>query len=298
MTPVRPYEHSRDYERVSAFLTDIYEPEPHLTNWLQPRWEYMHAHPLIVGTPLERIGITEDGGGVVGVVHFEHNPAFVYLQVRPGHDAAKTAMVDWAEDHLGGVSQSLGRPVLGLYVNELDAALEDIVANRGFSLLADYEEEHALLALSATIDAGSLPTGYHLQSLEDENDLSKINRVLWRGFGHEGPPPDSEIPGRARVEAAPNFRRDLTTVAVAPDGEYAAYAGMWHDLHNRVAYVEPVATDPDHRRLGLGAACVRESLRRVEADGAEVAWVGSGLDFYKSMGFEVVNTAHLWVRDL
>ena len=35
-----------------------------------------------------------------------------------------------------------------------------------------------------------------------------------------------------------------------------------------------------------------------QLDGTEVAWVGSGLDFYKSMGFEVVNTAHLWVRDL
>ena len=39
-------------------------------------------------------------------------------------------------------------------------------------------------------------------------------------------------------------------------------------------------------------------MRRVAAQGAEVAWVGSGQSVYHSIGFETVNTAHLWNRSI
>jgi ribosomal protein S18 acetylase RimI-like enzyme len=121
---------------------------------------------------------------------------------------------------------------------------------------------------------------------------------LWRGFDHPGEPPDEEIPGRERAQGAPNFRKDLTIVAVAPDGAYAAFSGMWVVPENRVAYVEPVATDPDFRRMGLGRAVVSEAIRRAFAEGAEVAWVGSGLEFYRAIGFRHGYRSRLWVAAL
>jgi GNAT superfamily N-acetyltransferase len=51
--------------------------------------------------------------------------------------------------------------------------------------------------------------------------------------------------------------------------------------YNREKDFERVATDPDFRRMGLGMASVLESLRRAAELGAEVAWVGSGQEFYK-----------------
>ena len=77
-----------------------------------------------------------------------------------------------------------------------------------------------------------------------------------------------------------------------------SFAGLWVVPENRIAYVEPVATDPDYRRLGLGRAAVVESLRRAQAEGAEVAWVGSDQEFYASMGFEVTSRTNLYVRPL
>lgn len=44
-------------------------------------------------------------------------------------------------------------------------------------------------------------------------------------------------------------------------------------------YVEPVATDPDYRRMDLGKAAVLEGIRRCGELGAEVAYVGSVKDF-------------------
>ncbi len=97
---------------------------------------------------------------------------------------------------------------------------------------------------------------------------------------------------------APGFRRDLTIVAVAPNGDYVAYCGMWVVRRHRVAYVEPVATDPDYRRLGLGRAVVLESLRRAAEDRADVAWVGSGLPFYEAIGFRQMFAVYPWVKSL
>ena len=65
---------------------------------------------------------------------------------------------------------------------------------------------------------------------------------------------------------------------------------------HRFAYVEPVATDPDYRRRGLGAAAVMETLRRVQREAAEVAWVGSDQEFYKALGFETKFQRDLWVK--
>ena len=62
--PVRAYNSDIDYEKVDRFLVEIYRPEPFLSSWLQPRWEYMHYHSLSVGLPFERFGVAEDDGQI------------------------------------------------------------------------------------------------------------------------------------------------------------------------------------------------------------------------------------------
>jgi ribosomal protein S18 acetylase RimI-like enzyme len=269
--PVRAYNRDFDYEKVDRFLVEIYRPEPFLSSWLQPRWEYMHYHSLSVGLPFERFGVAEDDGQMIGLVHFEHNSAFNYLQLRPGYEHIAGDLLEWADHHLGGESVSFGRRVLGIYVDDSNVDLEVVMLDRGFEVTTRFSEASALYVINEPIPESSLPDGFELASLEDDNDLAKINRVLWRGFDHEGPPPGGEIPGREHAQRAPNFRRDLTIVAVAPNGDYASFAGMWVVAENRVAYVEPVATDPAYRRMGLGRAAVLESIRRAGAGGARVA---------------------------
>lgn len=294
---VRSYDHSVDFDRVGRFLIEVFEPGPTLGNWLEPRWEYMHFHPFIEGLPLDQIGIVEEDGEMVGVVTFEHSVAFAHFQTRPGHDHVKPAMFEYAVERFGGWSRSLERDVLGLFIHEADAVLIDLARSHGFSRRPEWDEPHSRFVLDTPVVEPSLPGGFRLQSLEDENDLARINGVLWRGFNHEGPPPEEEIPGREHMQRAPGFRKDLTIVAVAPSGDYASFAGLWIVPENRVAMVEPVATDPAYRRMGLGAAAVLEALRRVADLGAEVAWVGSGQEFYTAMGFTIEFRNELWLRD-
>lgn len=86
---IRPYNNIKDFSRVGEFLIETYQPGDKLGNWLQPRWEYMHFHPLIKKVDLAKIGIVEDGGMILGVVHFEHAERQVYFQLRPGYEHIK-----------------------------------------------------------------------------------------------------------------------------------------------------------------------------------------------------------------
>lgn len=295
---IRHYRHPDDFDRVGRFLIETYRPGPRLINWLQPRWEYMFAHPFVDRIDVAAIGVAEAGKEILGVAHPEDHMAFVYFAVREERDEVKPALLDWAEAHFGAWSKGFRERVLGLWIDEHDEVLAALAEERGFEHTTRFSEPHAQRSLREPLPTTPMAAGYRIQSLAEENDFAKINRVLWRGFGHEGPPPVEEIAGRIRAQDTPGFRRDLTIVAVTPGDDYVSFAGLWVVPENRIAYVEPVATDPDYRRLGLGRAAVVESLRRAQAEGAEVAWVGSDQEFYASMGFEVTSRTNLYVRPL
>lgn len=295
---VRPYDHGVDFERVGALLVDLYRLDRPLRSWLRPRWEYMHFHPMTAGLPLDRFGVAERAGEICGVVHSESNLAFNYIQHYGDDPEVVVDLLDWANRHLGGYSKTYERRVLGFYVDRADSLVARLLQERGFEPQSEHEEVHACLRSLSRLPEPVLPTGFGLQSLADDNDLAKINRVLWRGFNHPGDPPEEEIEGRRLAQQAPNFRHDLTVVASAPNGDYATFVGIWVVPENGVAYVEPVATDPDYRRLGLGRAAVLEGLRRAAREGAELAWVGSDLSFYLNMGFEVSSRSPLWIKSI
>lgn len=293
---LRTYDHDRDFDAVGRFLIDEFSAGNRLRNWTQPRWEYMHFHPLINDQPRERIGILEDDGDIVGIAHFEHGPALTYIQYREGYENALPLLVDHLEENFGGMSRALQRNMLGVYVNDFDEHLIKEVEGRGFEWQDRFSEYYSRFPNERGVPVAPLPDGFRLQSLADDNDLDKINRVLWRGFNHEGPVPDDELPGRIQLQSAPSFRKDLNIVVVAPDESYVAYAGMWFVPENKLGYVEPVATDPDFRRMGLGRAAVLEAIRRVDHLGAQSIWVGTDLDFYMALGFEKQFRRSIWIK--
>jgi predicted N-acetyltransferase YhbS len=99
---------------------------------------------------------------------------------------------------------------------------------------------------------------------------------------------------------APTYRPDLDLVAVAPNGDYAAFTILWFEPENRVALFEPVGCHPDWQRRGLGRAVLYEGLRRLYELGAMRAHVGSWLDdsagakLYGAAGFHLVDRWYEW----
>jgi predicted N-acetyltransferase YhbS len=289
----RSYNHESDYERVGRFLVRTHRATGNHINWLQPRWEYMHFHPLIREVDLRPIGIWEKEGEIVGVVHPEHRMGTVYIEVDPVHTALKGEMLEYAGENLAVVFE--GARALKVFIDDSDSDFQQLAAAMDY-VKTDSCEEMTRLIIPDPFPEIILPEGFHLKSLADDNDLWKVHCVLWRGFGHGDDPPEDELEDRKFMQSAPNFRKDLNIVVEAPDGRFAAYCGMWYEPVHRIAYVEPVATDPDFRRMGLGRAAVMEGVRRCGAEGATVAYVGSDLPIYLSIGFKRMYKQSIWHR--
>lgn len=292
----RRYDATRDYEPVNQLLVETYRPGDRILNWLQPRWEYMHHHPYIARVPLDVMLVFEDDGKIVGLANLEDGLTFVYFQRAPGYDYILPEMLTHADKYFGGPSVMLQRKIIGLFINDFDTELERLATSFGYERHEEHQNGYSKYDLTRPIPPTPIPVGFRVQSLADDNDHQKINSCLWRGFNHEGEIPDEDLYTEAVAQSAPNFRKEHTIVAVAPDESYVSYAGIWFVPQNGYAYVEPVATDPDYRKIGLARACVLESLRRVQAAGAEVAWVGSDQPFYKAIGFEKRFQRNLWIK--
>jgi GNAT superfamily N-acetyltransferase len=297
MVKMRTYERLQDFELVGDFLVRHYHPDNRDGNWLQPTWEYMHSHPALDASALDRIGIWEDAGVIVAAVHHESEPGEAFFQVHPNYAHLKAEMLDYAEKRLFGRSET-GWRTIWAFVNDIDPQFEALVRSRGYTRAPDHDRPLSRFTIPDPFPEITLPGGFRLRSLQEDNDLFKIDRVLWRGFSHEGEPPPDSIEGRRTMQSGPNFRKDLNIVVEAPDGPFVSYSGTWFEPINHYAYVEPVATDPDYRRRGLGRAAVLEGIRRCGELGATVAYVGSDLAFYRAIGFVKIHTSHCWTISL
>jgi predicted N-acetyltransferase YhbS len=288
----RSYDRLRDFDRVGRFLDRHYQDLNKDGNWLQPAWEYMHFHPAIDEDHLSRCAVWEDDGEILGVAHYEWTLGEAFFQVEPGKENLRPLMLDYVETDMRG-NDDEGHFVKA-YCLDCHQAFANELARRGYTRLP--EEDRPMMAVDLTRElAYELPPGFRIQSLADENDLAKIDRCLWRGFDHAGEP-DGDLSGRRKMQAGPGFRRDLTIVVVEPGGDYVSFSGAWHDRSGRFAYIEPVATDPNFRRMGLGRAAVLEGLRRCTAEGAVLGYVGSDQAFYHAIGFRPLNVAQCWLR--
>ncbi|MBN2549827.1 MAG: GNAT family N-acetyltransferase [Anaerolineales bacterium] len=296
----RHYNTPDDYKIVDGFLINNYLPGNADGNWIQPAWEYMHGHSLLDQSSLGKIGIWMDESKIVAVAHYEWRLGEAFFQFHPEYRFLCQEMLDYAENNLFGRSRNDGSKYLQAYINDCDQEFLALVIERGYQKDDEEARPMAIYDIPDPFPAIHLPAGFRLTSLADECDWEKVHRVLHRGFDHPGEPPagENELEERRKMFDTPTARRDLKVAVQAPNGDFVAFCGMFYEPAHQYAYVEPVATDPDYRRMGLGRAAVLEGIRRCGALGATVAYVGSDQEFYLSLGFRVVYTSECWVKHL
>lgn len=295
----RPYHDPEDYHRVDDFLITHYQPGNADGNWVEPAWEYALHHSYLDRSSLGKNGIWEDGGEIVAVAHYESRPGEAFFQFHPAYRGLRQEMLDYAEKNLSGVSEKDGKKFLCAFVNDHDEEFLSLVRARGYQKDDDGTRPLYRFDIPSPFPPIQLPEGFRLTSLAENCNWAEVNRVLWRGFNHEGEPPDNDdedLEERRKMFDTPKARRDLKIAVEAPDHHFAAFCGLFYGAANQYAYVEPVATDPDYRRLGLGKAAVLEGIRRCGALGATVVYVGSDQLFYQKIGFKKVYHSECWVK--
>jgi len=279
-----------DFHAVKDFLVRINAESPIQYDFVWGRWEWAFSLPYLDSSSLSKIGVWEDNGQIVALATYEDKLGSAYFCVDKAYSSLKTEMLLYAKDNLCDADGKFR-----VLINNTDRAFQKIASQYGFKPI-QWTEGNAVFDIDLDSIDYTLPPGYSVVSLGENCDFKKYNRVLWRGFDHKGEPPETEkhLAERRMSLSGPHLNLDLCIAIVSPKGEYASYCGMWYDKNTEYALVEPVATDPAHRKLGLGKAAVLEGIKRCGQLGAKQAYVGSSLQFYYQIGFHPLPASIFW----
>lgn len=303
-TPVhianRPLQGEADALRLRQLLIDSYTLMGREFNWETRRWEGSywcvsdaeHADPAW-GAHTQLWETAE--GELIGAA-IPDGPGDLALQIHPDYRTLEDAILDWAKEHLATTNDA-GQRELITWAFDWDAERQDRLAHRGYAPRPDRFWHNRRRAVSDPAPDCPLAEGYTLCSVQDtDNDVQRWVACTNRVFGQ------SYLPEYHRnfQQYSPSHNYDLHLIAEAPDGTFAAFAGLTVDTANRYATFEPVGTHPDHRRKGLARAVMFEGIRRLQALGTvDVVYVANwgtadAGKLYASVGLEHYATTTAW----
>ena len=280
-----------DINLVWGFLTDIYDREtgsgvaaPFFEYALQSSWmDQSYSF-------LDRLWL--DGGRVVAFVFYEAPVTDIFFSVRKGYEFLADELVGYAVSAMPNYD---GKQRLVLFNGQ--EYLMETAAKRGFIRTDEYEDRH--FDFRNELDY-PLPEGYHFVEPENAEGL-KLAKLLWYGFGHGEKGPfegwDQEdhsfdwTPAKSykgvigpMTAPAPHSTHEYDVIIADGNGEYVCFSCMWWVPENKLAYMEPLCTHPDHRRKGLAAAALSRHYHRMKALGA-THMTGGGDPFYEKLGY-------------
>ena len=281
---------TEDYSKVRNFLIRINRNKLITPDYTWGRWEWMTTHGGLDRAALSKIGLWEDNGEIVGLAGFDLGlgECFFSIDENYEHKRLKAEMLAYAAKNLAKDGEFCA--VIGDNDREFQriAQMQGFrpTQKRGFVAAIDIDERLNY----------KLPNGFGIVSMADSWDYFKYHENMWKGFNHEGEPPqnDKEINGRKQMLSSPMIIPELVLSVTSPDGRYVAHCGMWYRPGDDYAYVEPVATQPEFRMMGLGKAAVLEAVIRSGKLGAKQALVSSSQQFYYNIGFYPIFTETWW----
>ena len=152
-----------------------------------------------------------------------------------------------------------------------DADRINVLSNHGF-LRQEVRTLRYSRSLAEKIVHYPLPAGFsirHVRGRDEVDDLVALHRAA---FGTE----NMSIEWRLAMMNGPHYMRELDLVAVAPDGELAAFCvcGL-EDPACGIGYTDPIGTHPHYRRIGLAKAIVSAGLLALETAGANTVELGT-----------------------
>lgn len=268
------------YPRIYQFLSNA-EKAGYNEHFHWGRFDWMQNHPLLDVDKLTNIAMFKDETGeIAGMITYDTcYDDRVYLLHTTSNKALLHQMIDTVlEMEPGDVT---------VKVNSKDTVLAAVLQERQFTRTGK-DVSVLELDLSRPLEY-EIPAGYSISPQKFDMDPWQYQLVIHKGFDNEGIPEqwDEEVFTR-------EINKSIKTFAITED-EYCAHCGLWY-TEGTTAYVEPVATIPEHRKKGLARAVIYEACRRAKRLGAKRATVLSDQDFYHRIGFKSSSEVYCWEK--
>jgi mycothiol synthase len=160
---------------------------------------------------------------------------------------------------------------------------------------------HMVRSLHDPIPAPQIPAGFSIHHVTGEHEVEALVALHRAAFGTE----EMTVEERLAMMRVPDYDAELDLLAVAPDGQLAAYCmvSISQEENARTGrkegYTDPVATHPDFRRRGLARALLLTGLHKLKQRGMDTALIGTSSENVamqrtaQAVGFRVQSTT-LW----
>lgn len=182
--------------------------------------------------------------------------------------------------------------------DEQDEVLTSVLGDLGYVKSDDAPWVVNRADLSDLADP-DIPEGFTIRQVESLDEADDLALVHSASFGSTW----TEETYRTLMQT-PGYAIEHEWVAIAPDGEYAAFTVTWRDHLNQTGLFEPVGTHENHRRIGLGKALLLTVLHAMADEGLDYGIVcNSGTNpaaagLYQSAGFRPWRFTNDWVKQV
>jgi GNAT superfamily N-acetyltransferase len=189
------------------------------------------------------------------------------------------SVLAWAEEAARAHPPTDGKPAARVRPRDTDRELVGLLEERGF-VREGWQTLRFGRDLREPIPTPRLPPGYAIRHLGGEHELAAYTAMHREAFGTAY----MTVARRLPLLRDPGYDPELDLVAVAPDGQFAAfvYCSVDEEENRRLSvkqgWTDPIGTRPAHRRRGLATALVLEGFRRLRDRGVDRAYLGTGDD--------------------
>jgi len=302
----RKYQNQTDDEKIRQFLREVFLLNNRReVGWQVYRWDYWRWH---INANIYRFNLSaavflwETSDGRLAAVLHPGGAGEAFLQVHPAFHTPELEieMMVAAETQFATMLAG-GNQRLTIWAHESDSLRKNLLARRGYTRSGNPEYQWRR-EMSLPIPDIPVPSGYILRAMGGENDYPARSWFSWKAAHPREPDvKDPGWDGYANIQRAPLYRSDLDRVAVAPNGEFAAFCTLWYDELTRTAAFEPVGIHPDHRQKGLEEALIVEDLCRARHLGATLCTASSTSEtdeaWYIALGFTRYDLNEPWLKE-
>ena len=185
---------------------------------------------------------------MVGIACYEIDLGLCHMHVKQEYQSLLPKLLEWTENELYKIHD--GIKSLKIWITSNEPHKRTLLLSNNYEMVSI--SPLTTFSYKNSFSERKLPEGFKLID-GTMVDYTKLKICYFKGFNH-GDNPDDDIDGT---------------------------------IHNCNAPIEPLATIPKYRRMGLATITLTEAMKKTKALGAEYCFGGS-MDFYKAIGFETV----------
>ncbi len=255
----RAYIKEKDFKPVMEFLADLFLKTQSYENWFPDRFENSSEEREDAIRIWEEIdtAVRPNVHKIVALTTRDSSSDF-FLHIDPSYRYLEKEMIEWLEkyDTKRKTDEKRGRK-FAINILEGNTQREALLKELGYvneKLYGYYRIRDAKLP----IPDYSCPEGFEIRAIKKE-EFEQQALLIRRVFGH------GEWFTAGVLEWLSNctfYKEELDLVAVTPAGIIASFCTFRFDPNSRIISLEPMGTNPDFRKLGLGKALLSEGIKR------------------------------------